>query len=202
MKETIYVVVPAYNVEKYLETTFNSLINQTYSDWICLCMNDGSTDKTWDVMQKYAQMDNRFKVFTQENQGVTKTLNILLDKVNGPYLYYLDSDDCIHPKTFETLLSVLQKTNSDVVECGMTRSYSEMLNTHIDKIEDVSYTELTDMDIFLSVAKTSLLLMSLFLISDAFLTLSGVSARPVDIHFFSPFLTPSFTLFWVITIYR
>ena len=111
MKETIYVLVPAYNAEEYIETTFDSLIRQTYTDWICLCMDDGSTDRTWEIIQKYSHKDKRFKVFTQRNQGVTKTLNTLLKKVEGPYLYYLDSDDYIHPQTFQTLISIIKKQN-------------------------------------------------------------------------------------------
>ena len=107
MKDAIYVVIPAYNVDKYLAITFNSLLGQTYADWVCLCMDDGSTDETFKVMQQFAEKDKRFKIFTQKNQGVTKTLNTLLDKVEGPYLYYLDSDDYIHPKTFETLIQLL-----------------------------------------------------------------------------------------------
>ena len=152
MKDTIYVVIPAYNVDKYLAITFNSLLGQTYTDWVCLCMDDGSTDETFKVMQQFAEKDKRFKIFTQKNQGVTKTLNTLLDKVEGPYLYYLDSDDYIHPKTFETLMYFMHKTNADVVECGIKRVYAENPEDNFDdfNVSDVSSMDIPDMNVFLT----------------------------------------------------
>jgi len=117
----ISVVVPAYNAEAYLEECLNSLLAQTCTNWECLCMNDGSTDQTWSLMQAFAKKDARIKIFTQANQGVTRTLNTLLEKVNGEYLFYLDSDDFIHPQTFELLLSISERDHLDVVECDIMR---------------------------------------------------------------------------------
>jgi glycosyltransferase involved in cell wall biosynthesis len=117
----ISVLVPAYNAENYLEECLNSLLAQSYTNWECLCMNDGSKDQTWQMMQAFAKKDSRIKVFTQTNQGVTRTLNTLLDKVTGEYLFYLDSDDFIHPQTFEILSSVIERQQVDVAECEIRR---------------------------------------------------------------------------------
>jgi glycosyltransferase involved in cell wall biosynthesis len=117
----ISVVVPAYNAEHYIEECLDSLIAQSYTDWECLCMNDGSFDQTWPIMQSYAGKDPRIKIFSQENKGVTRTLNTLLEKVTGDYLFYLDSDDFIHPQTFEILLSIAERDHLDVVECEIRR---------------------------------------------------------------------------------
>lgn len=84
-------------------------------------MNDGSTDQTWSLMQAFAKRDSRIKIFTQANQGVTRTLNTLLEKVTGEYLFYLDSDDFIHPQTFEILQSIADRDHLDVVECDIRR---------------------------------------------------------------------------------
>ena len=118
---TIYVVIPAYNVEKFIGAAFESLLAQTYPHWKCLCMNDGSKDNTWAVMQSYARKDSRFIVFTHDNQGVTKTRNALLDKVKGPYLAFMDSDDYLHPQMFEVLLSQLISHQADMTECAVDR---------------------------------------------------------------------------------
>jgi glycosyltransferase involved in cell wall biosynthesis len=117
----ISVVVPAYNAGNYLEECLNSLLAQTFTNWECLCMNDGSTDQTWHMMQEFAKKDSRIKIFTQVNHGVTRTLNTLLDKVTGEYLFYLDSDDFIHPQTLEILYAIAERDHLDVVECDIKR---------------------------------------------------------------------------------
>ena len=144
--------MPVYNVEKYIKTALDSLINQTYKNWICLCMDDGSNDNTFEVLKKYARLDKRFTVFSQNNQGVTKTLNTLLNKVQGDYLYYIDSDDYIHPQTFETLLAVMQKTDADIVECGIQIVHDEKPEEHFETfdIKTLPVEDITDMNIFLT----------------------------------------------------
>jgi glycosyltransferase involved in cell wall biosynthesis len=125
-KRSISVLVPAYNAEHYLEECLDSLIAQSCNDWECLCMNDGSSDHTWQIMQSYAGKEPRIKIYTQENKGVTQTLNTLLDKARGDYLFYLDSDDYIHPQTFEVLSYLIEKHDLDVIECDIQRvSYQE-----------------------------------------------------------------------------
>ena len=149
---TIYVVMPAYNVEKFIAMAFDSLRAQTYPHWKCLCMNDGSTDKTWQIMQEYARKDKRILIFRQENKGLTKTMNILLNKVKGPYLAFVDSDDCIHPQMFEILLHTLLTTKSDVSECQFIRFFDspeKQVLSRID-IEKAQPELLTDMSIFLN----------------------------------------------------
>lgn len=150
--KTIYVVMPAHNVEKLIETTLNSLLNQTYPDWICLCMDDGSQDDTYKVMQSYAQRDKRILIFRQENKGQTKTMNILLNKVKGPYLAYLDADDAIHPQMFEILLQSLIQKNADVAEGNMIRFTDTLPQQNQEKLDypKLSKTVLSDMSIFLN----------------------------------------------------
>jgi len=149
---TIYVVMPAYNAEKFIGTAFDSLLAQTYSDWKCLCVNDGSNDKTLEIMQKYAQKDKRFIIFTQENKGVTYSRNFLLNRVQGPYLAFLDADDYWHPQMLETLLSKLVSTRSDIAECSLERFYDfpPKEQTSYIEINQIQENILTNMNIFLS----------------------------------------------------
>ena len=149
---TIYVVVPAYNVEKFIHVALDSLLKQTYKNWICLCMNDGSTDDTYKIMKQYARKDKRIQIFTQSNKGLTKTLNVLLNKVRGPYLAYLDADDAIHPQMFELLMRALTENHADVAECSAVRfidALPEQAKEHLH-FKDLRTELLTDMSIFLS----------------------------------------------------
>ncbi len=151
-KGTIYVVMPAYNVERFLATAFDSLLAQTYTDWVCLCMNDGSSDKTYEVMQKYAALDTRIKIYSQENQGLTKTMNTLLNMVKGPYLSFLDADDAYHPQMLEVLMNTMVWANADVVECGVRRFVDTVPGEFLQPIES-SQNEiqvLENMNIFLT----------------------------------------------------
>jgi len=115
-------------------------------------MNDGSTDQTWPLMQAFAKKDSRIKIFTQTNQGVTRTLNTLLEKVTGEYLFYLDSDDFIHPQTFELLQSIAEQDHLDVVECEIRRlgPGSEPVAWRTYNLETVVAEPIHDLTIYFS----------------------------------------------------
>ena len=150
----IFVLISAYNVGRLIQNTFDSLIKQTYPYWECYCMNDGSTDNTYDVMQKYAASDKRIHVFTQDNAGLTHTNNRLLNMLKDDetdYIYFLDSDDYLHPQTFEMAVKIQENTQVDVVECTPIRVGDEKPDSYFEKF-DVSKLPvqiLTDMDAFL-----------------------------------------------------
>ncbi len=125
----ITVIVPAYNVEKYLPACLDSILNQTYADWRCFVMDDGSTDRTLAIAESYAGKDGRFRVSTQENKGLAKTYNALIDLALADggieYLYICDSDDFIHPSTFEVFLGEMSENGADLVEGGVARASAE-----------------------------------------------------------------------------
>ena len=150
----IYVLVPAYNVASVLNETLDSLLAQTYTDWECFCMDDGSSDGTYEILKRYAQKDSRFHVFHQTNQGVTKASNALLDKIDGKnkYIFFLDSDDCIHPQTFEILVHLQKETNADIMEINNVRFFETKPASYFQKINpktDIHTIVLTDMSAFL-----------------------------------------------------
>ena len=77
----ISIITPAYNTGHFLHETIDSILKQTHQNWDFYCCNDGSTDNTLDVLERYAKQDKRIHVFSHENKGLTKTLNFLLDKI-------------------------------------------------------------------------------------------------------------------------
>lgn len=113
----ISVVVPVYNVEKYLSQCLNSILKQTFTDFECICVNDGSTDNSLSILQDYANRDNRIKIINQENKGLSGARNSALKVINGKYITFIDSDDFVSSDYLEKLINVAEKENSDIVYC-------------------------------------------------------------------------------------
>ena len=114
-KPLISVIVPVYNVEKYLPMCLNSILAQTFKDFEVVCVDDGSTDNGLAILQEYAQKDKRIKVIHQENQGLVGARNSGVRVARGEYLYFVDSDDRIHPQLLEICLDLSQKEKADWV---------------------------------------------------------------------------------------
>lgn len=110
----ISVLMPVYNVEKYLEKTLESVKNQTYGDFEVIMIDDGSADSSGAVCDKWAEADSRFKVTHTENRGVSAARNTALSLVRGEYVFFMDSDDLIEPETFEELLKALTENDADM----------------------------------------------------------------------------------------
>lgn len=104
------IIIPVFNVEVYLNQCLDSIVNQSFSDFEVICINDGSTDNSLDILNNYAKKDNRFKVFTQENQGQGTARNKALDLAQGQYVLFIDPDDWIESDMFKNLLNAFQIT--------------------------------------------------------------------------------------------
>ena len=91
----VSVIIPIYNVENYLEECLDSIVNQTLKDIEIICVNDGSTDNSLDIINKYAAKDDRITVIDQENGGHAVATNRGMDLAKGKYLYLMDSDDFV-----------------------------------------------------------------------------------------------------------
>lgn len=109
----VSIIVPCYNVEKYVEECVNSVILQDYENWECVLINDGSKDNTYDIIKKLELKDNRINVFTQENLGLSNTRNKGIENANGEFLFFLDSDDILSNDAISTLVSSFQ--NNDII---------------------------------------------------------------------------------------
>ena len=115
------VIVPVYNVEKYLHNCIKSVQNQTYKMWELILVDDGSRDKSGEICDDYATKDNRIIVIHKENGGQAQARNMALDVCNGEYVTFLDSDDFLHPGCIEYLVNCATKTNADIVQCDYIR---------------------------------------------------------------------------------
>ena len=110
----ISVIVPAYNIEKYIARCLESICAQTYKDLEIIAVDDGSTDNTGSIMDECAQKDNRITVIHKEHEGVSAARNAGLDNAKGEYIGFVDGDDCIDPVMYETLLDALKGNESDI----------------------------------------------------------------------------------------
>lgn len=114
---SISIIIPCYNSLLYLDVCINSLKGQTSSDWEAIFVNDGSTDKTFDVLTEYALRDQRIKVYSQPNQGVAKAREYGLSKATGDFITFLDVDDTLQENALEQMLHAFD-VDTDIVVSG------------------------------------------------------------------------------------
>ena len=109
----VSVIIPVYNVEKYLRQCLDSVINQTLEDIEIICVNDGSTDKSREILNEYAYKDSRIVVIHKENGGLASARNEGLKHVTGKYCHFLDSDDYIEKKLYEYAVKIFENFDID-----------------------------------------------------------------------------------------
>ena len=120
----ISIIVPVYNVESYLKECLESIRQQTFTDIEVILVNDGSTDSSKEICERFCQADSRFRLINQENKGLSAARNRGVKESVGEYIMFVDSDDVINTKVLEVLLPYM-KTDVDIVECRMTRKKEE-----------------------------------------------------------------------------
>lgn len=108
----VSIIIPCYNQANYLPETLESVLAQSYSNWECIIVNDGSPDDTDEVAQKYCEIDNRFIYIVKENGGLSSARNFGIKNSKGSYLQFLDSDDLLENKKLDSQVEILKK-NSD-----------------------------------------------------------------------------------------
>jgi len=118
MKEKISVIVAIYNIEQYLVKCIESLISQTYDNLEIILMDDGSTDASGEICDKYAKKDKRIKVVHQKNQGLSMVRNNGIKMAAGKYVILVDGDDFVERKYVERLFRQLEKNDADIAVCG------------------------------------------------------------------------------------
>lgn len=112
------VIIPVYNVEKFLNRCLDSVLEQSYQNFEVICINDGSTDNSLQILEKYAKNDARIKIFTQSNQGVSVARNNGMQRMTGDYVCFIDADDYVEKDFLEMLVNSAQKNDADVVQSG------------------------------------------------------------------------------------
>lgn len=112
----ISILVPVYNVERYLETCLDSILSQTFTDYEILCMDDGSTDRSGNILDAYALRDERIRVVHKENSGYGHTMNMAMQLARGCYIGIVESDDSIEMDMYQVLYDVITEYGLDVVK--------------------------------------------------------------------------------------
>lgn len=112
--ELISVIVPIYNVENYLRMCLDSIQNQTYKNFECLLINDGSPDNSAEICREYVAKDSRFRYFEKENGGVSSARNLGIERSEGVYITFVDSDDWVEPDYLEVLYSIIVQEKADI----------------------------------------------------------------------------------------
>lgn len=144
----VSIIIPVYKVEQYLRNCIESVINQTYTNWELILVDDGSPDRCGEICDEYAANDSRIKVIHKENGGLSSARNIGLDlPPKGEFVTFLDSDDFWHPEYLKALMGLQQEHNADLVQCGFVRG-AESLFPSIN--ESVSIDVFDNHKIFLN----------------------------------------------------
>lgn len=121
----VSVIVPVYNVERYIRKCLESLVNQTLYDMEIIIVNDGSTDLSKNIIEEYTNQYSNVKYYKKENGGLSDARNYGMKYATGEYVAFLDADDYIDAKTYEIMYEKAQKENSDIVECNFYWVYGK-----------------------------------------------------------------------------
>ncbi len=113
MSSLLTVIIPVYNVERFLVETLDSVFDQNFKDFSVIAVNDGSTDNSPDILEKYSAEKN-FQIIHQNNRGLSSARNTGLQKANGKFVYFLDSDDKINPELFSSVLFQMEKYSAEI----------------------------------------------------------------------------------------
>ena len=136
---SISVIVPIYNVEKYLPQCIESILNQTLTNIEIILLNDGSTDRSLSVCEKYATIDKRITLLSHSNIGLGETRNCGIDHAKGSYLAFVDSDDYLEENFLETLYNKALESDADIVE---TETYN--ITDSGEKVPQQSFSNISD----------------------------------------------------------
>lgn len=142
----ISVIVPVYKAEKYLRRCVDSILNQTFTDFELILVDDGSPDGSGAICDEYARKDKRIRVFHKENGGVSSARNLGLDNVNGEYVTFVDADDWIDADNMSICMSVMIENNLDMLQYSFKRiddngHILQVRNIHTDVLDLPRYIE-------------------------------------------------------------
>lgn len=135
------IVVPVYNAEEYLEKCLNSLVNQTIKNIEIILVNDGSTDNSLKICERFAQTDSRIKIFNQINSGQSKARNVGLDNASGEYVSFMDSDDWADLDYYEKLVNTAEKHNAEVSCASIIREKKHTKKMRINYKKETEYSQ-------------------------------------------------------------
>lgn len=142
MKPKISVIIPVYNTGKYLARCLDSVLGQTFTDFEVICINDGSTDNSGEILAQYAKTDKRIKIINQTNSGLSATRNVGIKHASGKYISFIDSDDWIDIEYYEHLVYLIEQNNADIAVAGMrTVRHGEISDSQTPDLITTSFAE-------------------------------------------------------------
>lgn len=130
--KTVSIIIPIYNVERYLRQCLDSIANQSYTNIEVILVDDGSTDGSGAICDAYAAADMRFRVIHQQNAGAANAKNTGLDVVTGAYVAFVDSDDWVERNWIASMVRAVESEMADVVECNFRKEYRTRSETEND----------------------------------------------------------------------
>jgi len=151
-------ILPVYNVDRFLQECLDSIVKQTFNDFEVICIDDGSTDNSSEILKQYRNKYEYFKVITQENKGQGIARNIGIDEAKGEYICFIDPDDYISEFYIEELSKICNKTCADVIQfnfkyiydngttkyCNKSEMIEEYSNIELHKIKNYNLNDLTN----------------------------------------------------------
>lgn len=123
--DAVSIVMPVKNTSQYLEECLLSILNQTYTNWELLAVNDNSTDNSFDILSDFSQKDKRIKVFNSDGNGIIDALKLAYSKSSGDYITRMDSDDVMQSKKLELMIGDLQKNGAGNIALGLVKYFSK-----------------------------------------------------------------------------
>ena len=136
----VSVIVPVYNVEDYLVECLESLVSQTLKEIEIICVNDGSTDSSLQILEQYAQKDSRIVIYNQENSGLSVARNTGLEHASGEYIGFVDSDDWVDLDFYEKLYNSAKNNNADIAVADFIREHPNKKPKRLKLKEEKIYT--------------------------------------------------------------
>lgn len=154
MDNLVSVIVPVYNVEMYLEECIKSIINQTYKDIEIILINDGSSDDSYKICEKYAKKDKRIILISGDNNGVSQARNKGIDISKGKFISFVDSDDYIEPNMIESLVKNIEEHECDIAICGYKMIFNDGSSKLSDNEQNI-YIQFTSEEVLKIIFKTN-----------------------------------------------
>lgn len=121
----VSIIIPIYNAKAFLAECLTSVQKQTFRDWECICVDDGSSDESPSIVEKFAEKDTRFRLIRQKNTGPGGARNTALKGARGEYFAFVDADDLVHPEMLKRLLDLAKTHRADLVVCDYFRFESD-----------------------------------------------------------------------------
>lgn len=159
MNKLISIIVPVYNVEKYLSQCIKSVLNQSYTNWELILIDDGSPDNSPEICDYYAAHNKKIKVIHKKNGGLSSARNVGIDTAKGSYITFLDSDDYLHHDYLKIMLSYAIENDADIVQCDFSRVESDFSNF---ASKSIAYRKYNNHSIFLEGAAKIILCAKLY----------------------------------------